>query len=80
MICPFCSHPTDSDSHIYDTTCALSNAEYDQLEAEVRTISTWTADPELHEKAKEIVRDELALAKINREQRPIYTNDWPPAL
>jgi len=38
MDCNDCGFPLDSDSHIFNVNCAASNAENDQLMAEVREI------------------------------------------
>jgi len=38
MDCNDCGFPLDSDSHIFNVNCVASNAENDQLMAEVREI------------------------------------------
>ena len=38
MNCNDCGFPLDSDSHIFNVNCTASNAENDQLMAEVREI------------------------------------------
>ena len=69
--CPFCGFPVESDSHVFNVHCALSNAENDQLEAEVREAMQQPMEPVDFDRAMEIVRDVLALARFNRDTRGI---------
>jgi len=58
--CTTCGFPLDSDSHLYNVHCVASNAEYDQLLAEVQEAQNEPMDESLAARLLDIGRERVA--------------------
>ena len=72
MNCPLCSLPLDSDDHIFNTGCGLSNSEYQQLQDAICQLPNLSDDLEtqlLLSSGAEAMLDQLAFERFKRELR-----------
>jgi hypothetical protein len=70
--CPLCSFPLDSDDHVYNVHCGLSNSEYEQQVAAIRDLPALVDDEatrRLVNAGLDAVLDQIALARFNRHLR-----------
>lgn len=70
--CPECGHPLDSDDHVYNVHCSVSNAEYELLMQEVAEAQLRPSppiSPQAQARIKARIMDILEKARERRDQQ-----------
>ena len=65
--CNCCGYPLESDDHLFNIHCPASNAEYDQLMAEVAEAQSMVISVETGKRAQEVAREVLAYMRFIRD-------------